>query len=66
MQQTWRTQVKRITIAITAAVAIAGGAQIADDAATGRSGITADGTTQQSPAAPTPTPSSSTDEREWG
>ncbi|GLX21367.1 MULTISPECIES: hypothetical protein [Streptomyces] len=66
MQNTWRTQVKRITIAIIAAVAIAGGVQIASDTATATPGISADGTTQQTPAAPAPTPSSTTDEREWG
>ncbi|MFE2250995.1 hypothetical protein [Streptomyces lavendulae] len=66
MQNTWRTQVKRITIAIIAAVAIAGGVQIANGAVTDTTGVTADGTTQQTPAAPAPTPSSTTDEREWG
>ncbi|MFE1554601.1 hypothetical protein ACFW6V_06350 [Streptomyces sp. NPDC058734] len=65
MQNTWRTQVKRSTIAIIAAVAIAGGVQIANDASSSPTGVTADDTTQQSPAAPTPTPTSSTDGKEW-
>ncbi|MFE3763717.1 hypothetical protein ACFXPI_18375 [Streptomyces sp. NPDC059104] len=68
MQSMWRTQVKRITIAIIAAVAIAGGVQIANEgAAAEASRITADATTQPSTAAaPTPTPTQTRDVTEWG
>ncbi|MFB0630312.1 hypothetical protein [Streptomyces sp. AB3(2024)] len=68
MQITWRTQVKRITIAIIAAVAIAGGVQIANEGPAGASSsITADATTPEAPAAaPTPTPSSTRDTTDWG
>ncbi|AZM91690.1 MULTISPECIES: hypothetical protein [Streptomyces] len=72
MQNTWRTQVKRITVAIIAAMAIAGGVQIAaEDGPAGSSGsagtgVTADATTPQAPpAAPTPSPSATKDNDEW-
>lgn len=68
MQNTWRTQVKRTVIAVIATAAVAGGVQIANEGpAAGDSSVTADATTPQAPpAAPTPSPSSSTDGKEWG
>ncbi|MEU9716712.1 hypothetical protein [Streptomyces sp. NPDC047976] len=66
MQSTWRTQVKRITIAIIAAVAIAGGVQIANEGpVAGASSVTADATTPQAPAA-SPSPTTSKDTTDWG
>ncbi|MEU8772385.1 hypothetical protein [Streptomyces sp. NPDC048606] len=66
MQITWRTQVKRITIAIIAAVAVAGGAQIANEgAAESASSVTADAIIPQAPARPTATVSASPDHDEW-
>lgn len=68
MQNTWRTQVKRTVIAVIAAAAVAGGAQIANEGkAAGASSVTADATTPQAPAAaPTPTPTQTRDVTEWG
>ncbi|EFL18151.1 hypothetical protein [Streptomyces sp. C] len=68
MQNTWRTQVKRITIAIIAAAAIAGGVQIVNEGpVAGGSSVTADASTPQAPsAAPTPSPTNSKDIDEWG
>ncbi|MFD8982216.1 hypothetical protein [Streptomyces sp. NPDC059564] len=68
MQNTLRTQVKRITVAVIAVTAIAGGVQIAGESpvATANS-VTANATTPEAPAAaPTPTPSSSKNGEEWG
>ncbi|WP_405978156.1 hypothetical protein [Streptomyces sp. NBC_00158] len=67
MQNTWRTQVKRITVAIIAAVAMAGGVQIANEGpAAAPTSVTADATTPAAPAAqPTPTPTASKDWEEW-
>ncbi|UQX03475.1 hypothetical protein [Streptomyces sp. RerS4] len=68
MQIMWRTQVKRITVAIIATVAVAGGVQIANEGTTaGASNVTADAGTPQAPAAaPTSTPTASPDHDEWG
>ncbi|MGE7385701.1 hypothetical protein ACQKM2_09500 [Streptomyces sp. NPDC004126] len=67
MQSTWRTQVKRITVAVIAATAIAGGVQIAEEgSAAGTNRVSADDTTQHAPAPATPTPSSTKNGEEWG
>ncbi|MET8748584.1 hypothetical protein ABZW32_00660 [Streptomyces sp. NPDC004667] len=67
MQSMWRTQVKRITIAIIAAVAIAGGVQIASEGSAADASVAAD-TTMQPPAAPvnaSPSPTATTNWGEW-
>ncbi|MDH6538282.1 hypothetical protein ACFXJO_19945 [Streptomyces lavendulae] len=62
MQNTWRTQVKRITIAIAVAVAVAGGVQIAEEGSHDAPvSITADGT----PGAPVPVPTTTSESGEW-
>ncbi|NXY98867.1 hypothetical protein HYE82_31705 [Streptomyces sp. BR123] len=71
MRNTWRTQVQRITVAVIASAALAGGAGLAHEVTAGqRTSISADGTTgTTAPAAePTasPTPTASPDTREWG
>ncbi|MEU2396001.1 hypothetical protein [Streptomyces sp. NPDC007369] len=71
MRNTWRTQVQRITVAVIASAALAGGVSLAHEVTDGeRTSISADGTTGTTiPAAePTasPTPTASPDTREWG
>ncbi|MFD7628151.1 hypothetical protein ACFV7Q_19285 [Streptomyces sp. NPDC059851] len=71
MRNTWRTQVQRITVAVIASAALAGGVSLAHEVtAAERTSISADGTTgTTTPAAePTasPTPTASPDTREWG
>ncbi|MEU4947952.1 hypothetical protein [Streptomyces lavendulae] len=63
MQNTWRTQVKRITVAIVLAVAVAGGVQIAEEGSHAAPvSITADGTPG---AAPVPVPTTTSESGEW-
>lgn len=63
MQNMWRTQVKRITVAIVLAVAVAGGVQIAEEGSHATPvSITADGTPS---AAPLPVPTTTSESGEW-
>ncbi|MFD0265995.1 hypothetical protein ACFVGY_05270 [Streptomyces sp. NPDC127106] len=70
MRNTWRTQVQRITVAVIASAALAGGVGLAHEVTAGeRTSISADGTTGSTATAePTasPTPTASPDTREWG
>ncbi|GLV85251.1 hypothetical protein Slala03_49400 [Streptomyces lavendulae subsp. lavendulae] len=65
MQITWRTQVKHITIAIIAAVAIAGGVQIASEGSAAGSSAGVESATVAAGPASTPTPTATPDEEEW-